>query len=186
MPFGSLWLPVVVSAVVVFIASSILHMVLKYHKADYKPVPNEDAVRAAIGQGNPAPGVYMTPHCGDMKMMKDPAMQKRFETGPVALITLMPKGLPNMGKHLGLWFGFCFATSFTAGYLARHVLMPGADGLAIMRITGTVAFASYALSQVVDSIWKGQPWGNTLRFVLDGLIYTLLTAVTFCFLWPQA
>ena len=48
MPFGSLWIPVIVSAVVVFVASSILHMALKYHKADVKSLPNEDAVREAL------------------------------------------------------------------------------------------------------------------------------------------
>jgi hypothetical protein len=89
-----------------------------------------------------------------------------------------------MPKHLALWFGFCFLTSFTSAYVARHVLMPGADGLAVMRITGTVAFASYALAPLVDSIWKGQPWSSTLKYVLDGLFYTLATALTFCVMWP--
>src|SRR5437773_10902269 len=81
MPFGSLWIPVIVSAVVVFVASSILHMAIKYHKADYKALPNEDAVREAIARGNPAPGVYVTPHCPDMKQMKEPAIVAKFEKG---------------------------------------------------------------------------------------------------------
>lgn len=186
MPFGSLWLPVIVSAVVVFVASSILHMVLKYHKNDYKRVPNEEGVRAAIAKGDPAPGIYFTPYCSDMKLMKDPAIQKQFETGPVTMLTVMPKGLPAMPKHLALWFGFTIAVSFVTAYVARHTLMPGADAMIVMRITGTVAFASYALPNLVDSIWKGQPWRNTMLHVLDGLVYTLVTAVMFRLLWPAA
>jgi hypothetical protein len=56
----------------------------------------------------------------------------------------------------------------------------------VMRITSTVAFAGYALSNLSDSIWKGQPWANTLRAVVDGGIYALLTGLTFCLLWPAA
>ncbi len=186
MPFGSLWLQVIVSAVVVFVASSILHMVLKYHKADYKSLPNEAAVREAIAKGNPAPGLYFTPHCPDMKQMKDPAIKEKFEKGPVALLTVYPKGAPMLPKHLALWFAFSVFVSFVAAYVARHTLHPGDDGMLVMRITGTVAFAAYALSHVSDSIWKGQPWANTLRALVDGAIYAVLTGLTFRLMWPAA
>lgn len=186
MPFGSLWVPVIVSAIVVFVASSILHMALKYHKFDYKPFTNEDAVREAISRGTTSPGVYVTPHCSDMKQMKDPAMMAKYAQGPIAILTVLPKGAPNMAKHMSLWFGFSVLVSFVAAYIARHALTPGADGMLVMRITGTVAFAGYALSHVSDSIWKGQPWANTLRSVLDGLIYAVLTGLTFRLLWPAA
>ncbi len=186
MPFGSLWLPVVLSAVVVFVASSIIHMALKYHKADIRPLPNEDTVREAIAKGNPSPGLYFTPYCMDHKQMKEPALKEKLEKGPVAIITIIPKGAPIMPKLLGLWFGFSLLVSFVAGYVARHTLHPGDDGMLVMRITGTVAFAGYALSHVSDSIWKGQPWGNTARAILDGAIYAVLTGLIFCLLWPSA
>ena len=186
MPFGSLWIPVIVSAVVVFVASSILHMAIQYHKADHKPLPNEDAVRDVLARGNLAPGVYFTPHCPDMKQLKEPAIQAKFEMGPVAIITIMPKGAPVMQKHLALWFGFCVLVSFVAAYVARHTLHAGDDGMLVMRTTGTVAFAAYALSHVSDSIWKAQPWANTVRAMVDGAIYALLTGLTFRLLWPAA
>jgi hypothetical protein len=186
MPFGSLWLPVIVSAVVVFVASSVLHMVLKYHKSDHNPLPNDDAVREVLGKGNLAPGVYMTPHCNDMKELKEPAVKEKFEKGPVAILSILPKGGPAMGKSLTLWFLFCFLVSFVAAYTARHTLQPGADGLLVMRITGTVAFAAYALSEITDTIWKGQPWSTTVKFLLDGTIYSLLTGIVFRLMWPSA
>lgn len=186
MPFGSLWLPVIASAVVVFAASSILHMVLKYHKADYKRLPNEDAVRETLAKGSPAPGVYVTPYCPDMKQMQEPAIKEKFVKGPVATLTVYPRGVPRLPKHLAQWFAFSVLVSFVAAYAARITLHPGADGMLVTRITGTVAFAGYALSHVHDSIWKGQPWAITLRFVADGAIYALLTGLTFRLLWPAA
>jgi hypothetical protein len=184
MPVGSLWLPAIVSAIVVFVASSILHMVLKYHKADYKALPNEEVVRDAIAKGDPPPGVYVTPYCHDMKQMQEPAVKARYEKGPVAMLTILPKGLPVMPKLLGLWFGFSLLVSLLAACVARHVLHPGDEGRLVMKVTGSVAFAAYALSHVSDSIWKGQPWSNTVRAVFDGAIYALLTGLTFRMLWP--
>jgi hypothetical protein len=185
MPFLSLWYQVLISAVVVFVASSAMHMALKYHQADMKSLPNDDAVRDALAKQNAAPGVYMTPFCSHDRM-KEPAMIERFEKGPVAVITLYPKGQVNMPKLLAFWFGLAFLVSFTAAYVARHTLTPGADGMLVMRVTGTVAFAAYGVSHISDSIWKGQPWSNTLRALIDAAVYSLLTAIVFRVLWPTA
>ena len=186
MPIGSLWLPVIVSAIVVFVASSIIHMALKYHKADIKRLSNEAAIRDAIAKGNLAPGVYFTPYCADHKQMNEPAIKEMFEKGPVAMLTVFRKGAPDMMRLLSQWFAFTVVVSFVAAYVARHTLHPGDDGMLVMRITGTVAFASYALGNVSDSVWKGQPWGNTCRAMIDGAIYALLTGLTFRLLWPAA
>ena len=186
MPFLSLWIPVLVSSVVVFVISSILHMALKYHRADYKGLPNEDAVRDALGKGSLPPGLYQLPYCADMKEAQNPAQKAKFAQGPVAVITVIANGIPAMPKYLAQWFMFCLFASFTAAYVARHTLHPGEDGLLVMRITGTVAFAAYGLTNVLDSIWKGQPWSNTARSLIDGAIYAVATGATFCLLWPKA
>ena len=186
MPFGSLWIPVIVSAVAVFIGSSIIHMVLKYHTADMKRLPSEDAVRDVLAKANPTPGIYVTPYCSDMKQMSEPAMKEKYEKGPVAMLTIHPRGTPFLPKHLALWFGYSVLVSFITAYVARHTMQPGADGMLVLRITTTVAFAAYGLSSISDSIWKGQPWANTVCALLDGLIYALLTGFTFRFLWPAA
>ena len=185
MPFGSLWLPVVVSAVVVWLVSAVLHMVLKYHRADYKQLANEDAVGQAL-RPSPAPGVYMMPWCTDPSQTKDPAVRKRYEDGPVAILTVMRSGVPNMGKYLGMWFVFCFLVSFTTGYVARHTLGFDTDALTVLRIAGTVAFIGYGFGYFQDSIWKGIPWSNSLRGLLDAGIYGLVTGLVFRFLWPGA
>lgn len=183
MPFGSLWLPVVVSAVAVWFVSAILHMVLKYHRADHKRLPDEEAVARAL-RPVPAPGVYFTPYVPDPSQMKDPAVCKRYEEGPVAIITVLRSGMPAMGKYLVQWFLFCFLVSYTTAYVARHTLSFGTDGLEVLRITGAVAFVAYGFGSIQDSIWKAIPWANSLRGLLDAVIYALVTGLAFRLLWP--
>jgi len=185
MPFGTLWLPVVLSAVGVFIVSAVLHMALKYHKRDYRSLPNEEAVRAALG-GSLAPGLYFTPYCTDMKQTQEPGMKEKFVKGPVAMITIRPRGEVAMGKHLALWFGYTLLVSFTVAYIARHTLAPGAAGIDVLRLTGTIAFVGYGFGTFIDSIWKGQPWSNSFLEMLDGAIYAVTTGVLFRLLWPAA
>jgi len=186
MPFGSLWIPVVVSAVVVFVLSSIAHMALKHHKSDYKGLSGEDAVREAVRKSGPAPGVYFIPYCADHSKMKEPDLQKKFADGPVALLTVIRNGPPTMGKHLTLWFLLGLFISFTAAYVARHTLTYASDGLTIMRITGTVAFVGYGFGCFQDSIWKGIPWRNSLRGIADAAVYAIATGLVFRLLWPAA
>jgi hypothetical protein len=188
MPFGSLWLQVVIAAVVVFVASALMHMVLRYHKNDYRKFPDEEALRAVLGKSDLAPGLYPTPYCSDMKQMKDPAMLAKFEKGPVAHVVVLPKGQPNMGKHLSLWFGYAFLVSFVAAYMARHALHPGGadQAFAALRITGAAAFTAYGLPEISSSIWKGQPWSNTFKFMIDAAVYSILTGLVFNLMWPAA
>lgn len=180
----ALWLPIVLSAVVVFVASSIIHMVLKYHHNDYRTLPDEEKLMAAMREAGLRPGAYACPRPADMKDMSSPEMIEKYKLGPVAHMTVLPSGPPAMGKALGLWFAFSLVIGIFAAYLGGRHLAPGADYLAVFRITGAVAFVGYGASYLVDSIWKGVPWSITVKSILDGLVYALLTAGVFGWLWP--
>src|ERR687895_1269581 len=120
---GQLWLPILVSAVLVFFTSFIIHMVLKYHNKDYTRLPNEDAVRAAIRAGNPPPAQYIIPYCPDMKEMEKPEVKQKFIEGPIAVMNLLRPGLPSMGKNLVQWFLFNLLVSIFIAYVASHSLL---------------------------------------------------------------
>lgn len=182
---ASLWLPIVISAVIVFFASSILHMVLKYHRSDYSAMPGEANVLAAMRKENVTPGHYYLPHCVDMKKMGEPEMKAKFEKGPVAFVTVLPSGVPSMGKPLGTWFAFCLVIGALVAYLTGRTLGPGADYLAVFRVAGTAAFLGYAGSVATESIWKGQRWSTSAKHIFDGLVYALLTGGVFGWLWPS-
>jgi hypothetical protein len=182
---GALWLPIVLSAVLVFVASAIIHMVLKYHNRDYKGLPNEDAVRAALRAGNPEPRQYIIPYCADMKDMESPEMQQKYIEGPVGVLHLRRPGPPTMGPMLLQWFLFVLVVSFFLGYLAAITIEPGAQYLRVFRVVGVAGFLAYAAGQVPAAIWMGKPWPVAWKEVFDGLVYGLITAGTFGWLWPR-
>jgi hypothetical protein len=177
MSLATLWLPILVSAVLVFIASSLVHMVFKWHNADYRKLPNEDAVREVVRAGAPAPGLYVIPHCADMKEMNTPEVRQKFVDGPVAFLTLRPSGPPTIGGALGLWFAFTVLVSAVAACVAAAL---PADGCR-MCIGGIVAFMTYAGGPIMAGIWMGKPWGSVAKELLDAAIYAALTGATIAF-----
>ena len=184
-PVLSLWLPVLLSGVAVFAVSSLIHMVLRYHRNDYGPVPSEDDVRGALGSAGIPPGDYMIPHAGAAGGMNDPEWIEKATEGPVALLTVAPPGAGGMGKSLAQWFAFTVLVGIFAGYVAGIALAPGAEYMDVFRIAGTVAFAGYSLGGMPASIWYHRSWAATLRSVFDGLVYALVTAGVFGALWPS-
>ena len=185
MPFGSLWLPVLVSAALSWIASAIVWMALPHHKSDFSKLPNEDGVADALRKLSLRPGQYLLPFMGDMKQMKDPAYIKRLEEGPVVMIRVRPNGVPKMGPNLIAYFLYCFLVSFVTGYIARHTLSYGTPAALVFRLTGTVAIAGYTLATIPESIWMWRPWVVTWKNVFDSIIYGILTGATFACLWPH-
>lgn len=181
---AALWLPILLSAVIVFIASSILHMVLPYHKNDYSKLPDEEKVVAALRGMTLPRGLYIFPYCTHQEMKK-PEMVEKYKKGPVGHMTIFPSGQINMGKYLGQWFVYCLIVAFFAAYLASRTLMPGTHYLQVFRVVGTAAFMAFGIGTLANGIWKGQPWGMTIKETVDGLIYGLLTAGTFGWLWPR-
>ena len=182
---GALWLPVVLSAILVFVVSSIIHMVLRYHASDYGRLPNEDAVRAALRAGSPAPRQYVVPYCSEMKEMQSPEMRQKYTEGPVGVLYLRPAGMPTMAPLLLQWFLFALAVSFFVGYLASRTVPAGANYLDVFRVVGVAGFLAYGAGQVPAAIWMGKPWSVTWKELFDGLIYGLVTAGVFGWLWPR-
>jgi hypothetical protein len=183
-PLPALWLPILLSAVIVFVGSSIMHMLLPYHRSDYRPLPDEAKTLAALRSAGLTRGLYTFPFTTH-KDMKLPATIEKFKQGPVGILTVFPSGQVNMGKFMGLWFGFCLIISVFVAYLTGHTVAPGTDYLHVFRVAGTAGFLAYGLGHVSDGIWWGRPWSATLKDVFDGLIYGLLTAGTFGWLWPR-
>jgi hypothetical protein len=183
---AELWLPIILSAVLVFVASSILHMVLPLHKGDYRKLAGEDQVLEAMRTTGVAPGLYMFPCPPSMKDMATPEMIEKFKQGPVGFMTVVPSGAPGMGKNLVQWFLYSILISIFVAYLTWQAVSPGAAYFSIFRIAGTIAVLAYAVAVLPDSIWKGTPWKVTLKFIVSGVVYGLVTAGAFAGFWPAA
>lgn len=180
----SLLVPMLVSAVLVFLASFVLHMVLRYHWNDVSSVPNEDRVMDALRPFNLQPGDYMVPKGAGPSAMKDPAFIEKLKRGPIAVMTVLPTGPFNMGKSLVQWFIVSLIITLFAAYVASRTLAPGAPYLSVFRIVGAVAFIGYAGGLWQDSVWWNRKWSTTFKSTIDSLIYGLLTAGAFGWLWP--
>lgn len=182
---ATLWMPILLSAVLVFVVSSLIHMVLGYHAGDYKKLPSEDAVMDALRKFDIPAGDYHVPRCESMKDMKSPQFLEKMNKGPVALMTFMKTGAPSMGKSLFLWFLYSVIVSVFAAYLCDRALGPQPHYLAVFRMVGCAAFMGYALALMQNSIWYGRNWCTTIKTMFDGLIYALVTAGVFGWLWPR-
>ena len=182
----SLWAPILISAVLVFVASSVIHMFLNYHGRDFSQVPDEDRMMEALRSFDVPAGDYVIPYAGgDPDVMKSEQFREKARQGPVVFMTVLPKGDPfNMGPQLAQWFLFCLVVSVFAAYITGRALPAGSDYLNVFRFAGCTAFIGYALAHFPRSIWFKQRWSTTLKSVFDGLIYGLLTAGAFGWLWP--
>ena len=172
-----LWLPILVSAAIVFVASAAVWMVLPWHKSDFSRTGDEAAVRGAL-KGS-APGVYMLPFCTDPKEMQKSDVKQKYIDGPLGYITIVPNGVPQMGTKLILSFVYYIVVGGICAYVVSRTLAPAASYLAVFRISGTVAFIAYGIAYVQDSIWFGRPWSLTAKGLVDALIYALLTGGVF-------
>ncbi len=184
-PLTTLWLPILVSAVIVFIASSALHMLPLWHKSDFPAVPDQDRAADAIRPLGIPPGEYMMPRAANMAEMKTPAFEERMNKGPIMMMTVLPNRKPGMGKPMALWFIYCVIVSFFAASVAGAALPPGAPHGTIWHFAAAIAFIAYAVGLWQDSIWYWRSWTLTLKSTVDGLIYAVITGAEFVWLWPH-
>ena len=180
-----LWLPLLLSSIVVFIASSIMHMLLPWHKSDYPKMPDEEKVQDSLRPLAIPPGDYMVPHPASMADMRSPEFLEKLNKGPVLIVTVMPNGQGSMAKNLLLWFVYSLVVGLFAAYIAGRALPVTATYLQVFRFVGTSAFLGYSGALWQMSIWYKRAWSITVKSTIDGLIYALLTAGIFGWLWPR-
>jgi hypothetical protein len=181
----SLWIPILVSAVLVFVASALSHSVLQFHRRDYGRLPGEAEVMELLRRLAVPPGDYLFPLAESPKAMKEPGFQEKWKRGPVGLLTALPNGGHPMGRTFALWFLYCVAVGVFAAYITGRAFAAGAGGRDLFLLAGVAAFGGHALAYWPFSIWNGRSWGATLRSTVDALVYGLATGAAFAWLWPR-
>jgi hypothetical protein len=144
-----LWMPILVSAALVWVLSAMVWMIFPWHKSDFGNFTNEGAVLAAIKGTNP--GLYNLPHCADHKDMATPEMQQKYKDGPIALVTVMASGTPKMGGKLVASFMYYIFVGALCAYFVSRTLSPDAAYLQVFRVAGAVAFIAYGAAYIQDS-----------------------------------
>jgi hypothetical protein len=131
------------------------------------------------------PGDYMMPRPSSRQDMRSTEFADKMKKGPVMMLTVMPSGPMSMRRNLGLWFLYCAAVGTFAAYIAGRALAPGASFRPVFKFVGATAFIGYAVALWQMSIWYRRAWSITVKATIDGVIYALLTAATFGWLWPR-
>ncbi len=179
-----LWLPIVLSAVIVLIGSAVVWMALKYEPAEWKAIPNEDQFREAVRKLNlPEPGQYIFPHMAASADRQ--AVTKKVAEGPNGVLLLTDRRTMNMGSQLAQSFIYYLIVSVFVGYIASHALTRGTDYLRVFQVAGAAGFMAYGMGVFTEAIWFGRTWKSALKTALSALIYGCLTAGTFGWLWPR-
>jgi len=180
----SLWLPILLSAVLVFVASSIIHMASPWHKNDYPRLPNEDAFRGAVGPLDLPEGDYMVPRPQSREDLRSAEFLEKLRQGPNVIMTVLPRDMMSMTRNLWMWFVYLLVVGVFTAYVTGRALPPGADHMKVLQLASTVAFISYSLALWQLSIWYRRAWNITVKATVDALIYGLLSAAIFAWLWP--
>jgi hypothetical protein len=184
-PLSALWLPIVASAVTVFVASSLIHMVLPWHKSDYPRLPNERQVLDALRPLAVPPGDYMMPRPESRADLSSPEFLARMNAGPVVIMTVLPNGPMAMGPTFALWFAYLLVVSTLTALVTGLAVRPGGDSHDVIHVAAIVSFTGYTMALWQMSIWYRRAWSTTLKATVDGLIYAALTAGMFAWLWPR-
>jgi hypothetical protein len=184
--YTSLLLPILVSAVAVFIVSSVLHTALPWHHKDWKQLPNEGDVQDAMRKAGVTPGDYMLPFPGGEGGMKNPTFRERMTAGPQATMIVRAGGMPNMGAYLGKWFAHLVVVSALCAFNVAHAAEPGGDTHRVFHFVALPAFLAYGLALWQDQIWYGKSTATSIRNTIDALLYALVTAFVFMWMWPKS
>ena len=182
---SGLWMPIAVSAVFVFIATMIVHMLPGWHKSDMAAVPGEAKFMETTRGLNVPPGEYRFPFSNDTKEMQSPEWDAKMTQGPVGVMSVAPNGPMPFGKMLGLWFAYSLFISLVAAYVTGRTHAQGAPFADVFCTSTVVAFCSYVLALWQRWIWWGQGTRYTITYSVDGIIFALVTGATFGWLWPK-
>jgi hypothetical protein len=183
-PLASLWLPIVLSTVFIFIASSLIHMVLPWHKGDFAKLPDEEGFRRGVGSQAIPPNDYMVPYCSSSKEMQSPEYKAKMEAGPNILMTVRPNGMPSMGPMFIGWTLAILVVTAVVAWVTGNALPPGATMRMVCRFAFPVALLAYGFGSWPVSIWFGRKWSSAIKDTFDAAIYAAITCVTFGWLWP--
>ena len=181
---AGLWIPIVVSAVVVLVASFVSQLIIGRYAAEWKELPEEEATIEHLQKSGIGPGQYLFPGRSPKSSQDlEETRQQRMNSGPWGTVNIWARQ-PSMGRNLLQSFVFYLVTSFFVAYLATLALEPGAEFSPVFQVTGTAAILAYAFGGIPNAIWFGSHLRSALMDVINGIVHGLLTGTIFGMLWP--
>ncbi|CAN5720458.1 hypothetical protein BH23GEM9_BH23GEM9_12560 [soil metagenome] len=181
---ASLWLPILLSTIAVFVLSALVWTVLHIHDSEWPPLPAEDRVTQALKEANVAPGQYYFPAAAK-NAAKDPAAAEFVRTNPGGYVYVSSENAKQMGRSIGLAVVFNFAVTIVVAYLASRTVAPGAHYLEVFRVVGTAGWLAYGAAHFPYAIWFSHSWAAAWKQLVEAFVYALVMAGIFGWLWPS-
>lgn len=182
----TLWLPILASAVAVFILSSIIHMALPFwHRSDYRSLPDEAAVLEALRPLNIPPGEYMAPRPASNEDMRSESFKEKMNRGPIFQINLMKPGPISLGRPLALWFVYLLVVAFVVAHVTTVAVGSATDTRVIFHTVALTSLMGYVMALWQGVIWFQRPVLTAFKATIDGVIYAIVTGMIFVYFWPR-
>lgn len=185
----ALWLPILLSAVGVWIVAAIVWMALPHHKRDFIAIPHtdgggEEAFMEAVRTLGIKPGNYVFPDFRGREAMKSQRVQKALSEGPVGHLSLWPTPLTMGGKMIGTFVVYLMVSILVA-YLASITLPKPAAFARVFQVVGTAGILAYSFSFIPNAIWFGSYRRTIIASIIDGIVFGLITGAIFAWRWPH-
>lgn len=182
--FVQLWLPIIASAVAVWMLAAMAWTALPHHKGDFSKLAGEDALMDALRPMNIPPGNYMFPKCSH-KEAQSPEFKAKWERGPAGTLSVWPSTM-NMAKPMILSFLVYLAASVLIAYVGSMTLPAGTGFSKVFQVLGTAGVLAYCFGGLPQGIWfRAYPRAMVACFI-DGVVFGLATGAIFAWLWPAA
>ncbi|MCC6425806.1 MAG: hypothetical protein IT435_03190 [Phycisphaerales bacterium] len=181
--FMALWLPILVSAVAVWIASAIVWMAMPHHKKDYIELPDEKGFTAFLKSQNIPAGVYGFPDCKTPEKRNSPEMKEAWQHGPMGMLYVWKTPMSMGGKMFATFLVFLCASA-GIGYLASIAITGSPEGMHVFRIVATAGTLTYCFSFIPNMIWFGAYRRTIVANIVDGIAYGVITGLVFMWMWP--
>lgn len=174
-----LWLPIVISTIVLFFASFIARTILPHHRAGWHKLDHEPAFMNQLQEMNIPPGSYVFPYAETRQQSSQETFLKTYAKGPRGTINIHT--IPNLGLNLFCTFIFFLITVTLIAYIAQQAFAGWSDEseitfLKVFQIVGTISVLTYSSSTILSSISSKRPF---LMEVIDGIAYGLIVGVIF-------
>ena len=180
---AGLSIPILLSAIAVFVISLAGRLLIGHHKADWNELPEEGDTMEFLRKSGIKPGCYIFPLVHSKEHRTDELKEQRLEAGPWGTIHVWTSQ-GNLGSRLLQTFTFHLVASFFIAYLGTLAIEPGAGFLKAFQVTGTAGILAYAFGGVPNAIWFSRHVRPAVLDVVDGICFGLITGVVFGLLWP--
>ena len=179
-----LWLPILLSAAVVWIVSAVVWMALPHHKQDFIGLPDEDGFSDFIRKSGIKPGNYVFPDFRGREAMKSEKITKALEEGPVGHLSVWRTPVTMGGKMVATFIVYLVVSTLIA-YLAAVALPKAADFAKVFQVVGTAGILAYCFAFIPNNIWFGTHPRTIIASIIDGIFYGAITGAIFAWRWPH-